>query len=86
MEFKSRTANSGVNNGGSGRGNSQVVTDYSKQIQTSLGSSPTGKISSQDLDLILKTLNGEEVSGEVSQSLPMDANGKPDLDKILASL
>lgn len=74
------------NSGSRSRGNSQVVTDYSKQIQTSLGSSPTGKISSQDLDLILKTLNGGEVSGEVPQSLPMDANGKPDLDKILASL
>ena len=67
-------------------GNSQVVSDYSKQIQTSLGSSPTGKMSSQDLDLILKTLNGEDVSGEVSQELPVDTNGKPDLDKILASL
>jgi len=79
-----RTAVSGV--GRRGVGNSQVISDYSKQIQTSLGSSPTGKISSQDLDLILKTLNGGEVSGEVPQSLPMDANGKPDLDKILASL
>jgi hypothetical protein len=83
-EFKSRTANSGSRGNTGGRAN--VISDYSKQIQTSLGSSPTGKISSQDLDLILKTLNGEEVSGEVSQSLPMDANGKPDLDKILASL
>jgi hypothetical protein len=81
------TVQTGVVGGSRSRGgNSQVVSDYSKQIQTSLGSSPTGKISSQDLDLILKTLNGEEVSGEVSQSLPMDANGKPDLDKILASL
>ena len=70
----------------SGVGNSQVISDYSKQIQTSLGSSPTGKISSQDLDLILKTLNGEGISGEAPQSLPMDANGKPDFDKILASL
>ena len=67
-------------------GNSQVVSDYAKQIQTSLGSSPTGKISSQELDSILKSLNGEEVSGEVSQELPTDASGKPDLDKILASL
>jgi len=67
-------------------GNSQVVSDYSKQIQTSLGSSPTGKMSSQDLDLILKSLEGEGISGEAPQSLPMDANGKPDLDKILASL
>ena len=83
-EFKSRTANSGSRGNTGGRAN--VISDYSKQIQTSLGSSPTGKISSQDLDLILKKLNGEEVSGEVSQSLPMDANGKPDLDKILASL
>jgi len=67
-------------------GNSQVISDYSKQIQTSLGSSPTGKMSSQDLDLILKTLNGEDVSGEVSQALPTDSSGKPDFDKILASL
>jgi bifunctional ADP-heptose synthase (sugar kinase/adenylyltransferase) len=63
-----------------------VISDYSKQIQTSLNLSPTGKMSSQDLDLILKTLNGEDVSGEVSQSLPVDASGKPDLDKIIASL
>jgi len=68
-----------------GRG-ANVVSDYTKQIQTSLGSSPTGKISSQELDSILKTLNGEEVSGEVSQGLPTDASGKPDFDKILASL
>lgn len=85
-EFKSGTANSGVRDGGTGRGNSQVVTDYSKQIQSSLGSSPTGKMSSQDLDLILKRLNGEDVSVEVPQELPKDVNGKPDLDKILASL
>ena len=89
IEVAKKSCSSGRTVGGSGRsggGNSQVVTDYSKQIQTSLGSSPTGKMSSQDLDLILKTLNGGEVSGEVPQSLPMDANGKPDLDKILASL
>jgi hypothetical protein len=70
----------------SGGGNSQVVSDYTKQVQTSLGLSPTGKISSQELDLILKNLNGEEVSGELEQELPKDANGKPDFDKILASL
>ena len=64
----------------------RIVNDYSKQIQSSLGSSPTGKMSSQDLDLILKTLNGEDVSVEVPQELPKDVNGKPDLDKILASL
>jgi hypothetical protein len=69
-----------------GGGSVNVISDYSKQIQTSLGSSPTGKMSSQDLDSILKTLNGEDVSGEVSQELPMDTTGKPDLDKILASL
>lgn len=76
----------GGTGGGTGGGRANVVSDYSKQIQTSLGSSPTGKMSSQDLDLILKTLNGEDVSGEVSQELPTDASGKPDLDKILASL
>ena len=64
----------------------RIVNDYSKQIQSSLGSSPTGKMSSQDLDLILKRLNGEDVSVEVPQELPKDVNGKPDLDKILASL
>ena len=83
-EFKSRTANSGSRGNTGGRAN--VISDYSKQIQTSLGSSPTGKMSSQDLDLILKSLEGEGISGEAPQSLPMDANGKPDLDKILASL
>ena len=85
---KSCTGTSG--GGGSrrrtGGGGTNVVSDYTKQIQTSLGSSPTGKISSQELDSILKSLNGEEVSGEVSQELPTDASGKPDLDKILASL
>ena len=64
----------------------RIVNDYSKQIQSSLGSSPTGKMSSQDLDLILKRLNGEDVSVEVPQELPKDVTGKPDLDKILASL
>lgn len=88
-EFKSRPAKSGSKQSGSvsrAGGSSQVVSDYTKQVQTSLGTSPTGKISSQDLDLILKTLNGGGVSGEVYQGLPTDANGKLDLDKILASL
>jgi hypothetical protein len=89
IEVAKKSCSSGRTVGVSGRsggGNSQVVTDYSKQIQTSLGSSPTGKMSSQDLDLILKALEGEGISGEAPQSLPMDANGKPDLDKIIASL
>jgi len=84
-EFKSGTPNNSGSRGNTG-GRANVVSDYTKQIQTSLGSSPTGKINSQELDSILKTLNGEEVSGEVSQGLPTDASGKPDLDKILASL
>ena len=84
-EFKSGApANSGSAGNTGGRAN--VISDYSKEIQTSLGSSPTGKMSSQDLDLILKQLNGEDVSVEVPQELPKDVNGKPDLDKILASL
>ena len=80
---KSCTSGGGRSNRGGG---TNVVSDYSKQIQTSLGSSSTGKISSQDLDLILKKLNGEDVNVEVSQELPTNSNGKPDLDKILASL
>ena len=67
----------------------KMVSDRSKSLQTSLGVTPTGKITDTELDLILKKLQGEEVSGEVTQqtqSIPMDANGKPDLDKILASL
>jgi hypothetical protein len=81
-EFKSRaTSNAG--------GRANVISDYAKEVQTSLGVTPTGKISDADLDEILKKLGGTEVSGEVSQqtqSIPMDANGQPDLDKILASL
>jgi hypothetical protein len=84
-EFKSGAPSNSGSRGNTG-GRANVISDYSKEIQTSLGSSPTGKISSQDLDLILKTLNGEGISGEAPQSLPMDANGKPDFDKILASL
>ena len=84
-EFKSGAPSNSGSRGNTG-GRANVISDYSKEIQTSLGSSPTGKMSSQDLDLILKQLNGEDVSGEVSQALPTDASGKPDLDKILASL
>jgi hypothetical protein len=85
-EFKSGTSN---NSSGGNRGSSNVISDYAKEVQTSLGVTPTGKISDADLDEILKKLGGTEVSGEVSQqtqSIPMDANGQPDLDKILASL
>jgi hypothetical protein len=59
---KKSCTGTGTSGGGGSRrrtggGGANVVSDYTKQIQTSLGSSPTGKISSQDLDLILKTLN-----------------------------
>ena len=84
-EFKSGAPSNSGSRGNTG-GRANVISDYSKEIQTSLGSSPTGKMSSQDLDLILKQLNGEDVSVEVPQELPKDVNGKPDLDKILASL
>jgi hypothetical protein len=70
-------------------GGSNSLGEYSKQVQTSLGITPTGQLSDTDLDAILKRLEGGEISGEVSQGtnpIPMDANGQPDLDKILASL
>ena len=82
------TVQTGIVAGPANRGNSQVVTDYSKKIQTSLGSSPTGQISDNELEKILTQLNGE-VSGEVNQTvqgLPTTADGQPDLEKILASL
>lgn len=73
----------------SSRERANIISNYSKEVQTSLGLTPTGKISDVDLDAILKMLEGEEISTEVSQltqSIPMDANGQPDFDKILASL
>jgi len=66
----------------------RIVGDYSKKVQTSLGSSPTGQLSDNELEKILTQLNGE-VSGEVNQTvqgLPTTADGQPDLEKILASL
>ena len=67
-------------------GNTQKLSALTQDVQKSIGGEPTGKISSQELDSILQRLEGNDVSGEVSQSLPTDASGKPDLDKILASL
>ena len=67
-------------------GNTQKLSALTQDVQKSIGGKPTGKISSQELDSILQRLEGNDVSGEVSQSLPTDASGKPDLDKILASL
>jgi hypothetical protein len=66
----------------------RIVGDYSKKVQTSLGSSPTGQLSDNELEKILTQLNGE-VSGEVNQTvqgLPTTADGQPDLEKIFASL
>jgi hypothetical protein len=82
-EFKSRaTSNAG--------GRANVVSGYSKELQTSLGVTPTGQLSDADLDLILKRLEGGETGGATpsldTQSIPMDANGQPDIDKIIASL
>jgi hypothetical protein len=82
-EFKSRaTSNAG--------GRANVVSGYSKELQTSLGVTPTGQLSDTDIDLILKRLEGGETGGATpsldTQSIPMDANGQPDIDKIIASL
>jgi hypothetical protein len=82
-EFKSRaTSNAG--------GRANVVSSYSKQLQTSLGVTPTGQLSDVEIDLILKRLEGGETGGATpsldTQSIPMDANGQPDIDKIIASL
>jgi hypothetical protein len=66
-----------------------VVSSYSKELQTSLGMTPTGQLSDADIDSILKRLEGGESVGATSldtQSIPMDANGQPDIDKIIASL
>lgn len=68
------------------------LSPLTQDIQTAIGSNPSGKLSSQELDSILQRLGGNDVSSETSQEIqttqtfPTDANGKPDLDKILASL
>jgi hypothetical protein len=81
-EFKSRAASNP-------EGRANVVSSYSKELQTSLGMTPTGQLSDADIDSILKRLEGGESVGATSsdtQSIPMDANGQPDIDKIIASL
>jgi hypothetical protein len=85
-EFRTGASN---NSGGQNRGRANVVSDFSKELQTSLGVTPTGQLSDADIDSILKRLEGGEVSGGSSsqeQLIPMDANGQPDIDKIIASL
>jgi hypothetical protein len=66
----------------------RIVGDYSKKVQTSLGASPTGQLSDNDLEKILSQLNGEVSGGDnqTVQGLPTTADGQPDLEKILASL
>ena len=72
--------------------NVKNLAPLTQDIQTSIGSNPSGKLSSQELDSILQRLGGNDASSETSQEVqttqtfPTDANGKPDLDKILASL
>jgi hypothetical protein len=81
-EFKSRAASNP-------EGRANVVSSYSKELQTSLGVTPTGQLSDTDIDLILKRLEGGESVGATSsdtQTIPMDTNGQPDIDKIIASL
>jgi hypothetical protein len=74
------------------RGNTQKLSTLTQDVQKSIGGTPSGKFSSQELDSILQRLGGNDVKSEVSQetqttqSFPTDASGKPDLDKILASL
>jgi hypothetical protein len=84
------TVKTGIVAGSANRGNdyARIVGDYSKKVQTSLGASPTGQLSDNDLEKILSQLSGE-VSGGVNQTvqgLPTTADGQPDLEKILASL
>jgi hypothetical protein len=85
-EFK--TKKDRVNSGN----NIKNLVPLAQDIQTAIGSNPSGKLSSQELDSILQRLGGNDVSSETSQEVqttqafPTDANGKPDLDKILASL
>ena len=81
------TVQTGIVTGSSNKSNdyTRIVGDYSKKVQTSLGLSPTGQISDNELEKILTQLDGE-VSGEISQELPKTSDGQPDLEKILASL
>jgi hypothetical protein len=85
-EFKTKKDRVKSNN------NIKNLAPLTQDIQTAIGSSPSGKLSSQELDSILQRLGGNDVSSETSQEVqttptfPTDANGKPDLDKILASL
>ena len=78
------------NKGGENKANdyARIVGDYSKKVQTSLGASPTGQLSDNDLEKILSQLNGEVSGGDnqTLQGLPTTADGQPDLEKILASL
>jgi hypothetical protein len=90
-EFKSRdSSNPGGRATSNAGGRANVVSGYSKELQTSLGVTPTGQLSDADIDLILKRLEGGETGGATpsldTQSIPMDANGQPDIDKIIASL
>jgi hypothetical protein len=76
--------------GGNNRANdyARMVGDYSKKVQTELGSSATGQISDADLQKALSLLDGE-VSGEVGQldkDLPKTEDGQIDLVKALELL
>jgi hypothetical protein len=66
----------------------RMVGDGSKKIQTSLGMSPTGQLTDNDLQKVLSTLNGEtpQAGNQTPQGLPTTTGGQLDLQKILVSL
>jgi hypothetical protein len=86
------SANSGKSNVSGGvttpRNYGSMVADGSKKIQTSLGISPTGQLTDNDLQKVLSTLNGEtpQAGNQTPQGLPTTADGQLDLQKILTYL
>jgi len=84
------TVKTGIVAGSSNKGNdyARIVGDSSKKIQSTLGMSPTGQLSDDDLQKIIGLLNGE-VSGEVNQTtkdLPKTADGQIDVEKMIELL
>ena len=87
------TVKTGIVSGSGNKNNksnnyTRIVGDTSKKIQSTLGMSPTGQLSNDDIQKIIGLLNGE-VSGEVNQStnnLPKTPTGQIDVEKIIELL
>jgi hypothetical protein len=87
------TVKTGIVSGSGNKNNksnnyTRIVGDTSKKIQSTLGMSPTGQLSNDDIQKIIGLLNGE-VSGEVNQStnnLPKTPTGQIDVEKMIELL